>query len=628
MNKKSVSRRDFIFSSVTAVAGVSMLPGVLSFQSKPDLRPNILWITSEDNSPFLGCYGDEYATTPNLDKFSKESIFYESAFANTPVCAPARFTILTGMYASSIGTENMRSRYNIPEFVKPLPILMREAGYYCTNPGKTDYNYNTNQENIYEDWNTSDKSFWNKGTYKDRKKGQPFFHITNITVSHESSAHKPIKLKHDPNNLTLPPYHPDNESVRNDHANYYDKIEEMDAKVGKILDQLEKDGLAEDTIVFYYADHGGILCRSKRFLYDSGTRVPMIIRFPKKFQHFSPGKPGSKTDRVISFVDLAPTLLNLAGMDIPKYIQGKAFLGNEQSAPSPYVFLFRGRMDERFDMMRAVRDKRFKYIRNYFPHRIYGQHLEYLWRANTTKIWEQEYKAGRCNKSQSIFWESKPTEELFDTKSDPWEVNNLAENPDYENILLKMREANNQWVRKNKDAGFIPEGEMIERAGRIPIHDFIRNKNVPIEKIIETAEIAGDGDPTNLKLLIPRLDDSDSAVRFWAATGCVILGEKVKSAIPKLKALLNDNSGDVAVTAAEALSLLGESKLSFSVLLEQLRNSNSKVALRSANVFEVLGDKAIPFIGEMKKIIEETDDDYVKRALSWTVEKLEMTKIH
>ncbi len=382
MDSRTITRRDFILSTLAGTISISAATRKFTEQVSAADKPNILWITSEDNSPLLGCYGDTFATTPNLDKLAAESIVYDNAFANISVCAPARFTILTGMYACSVGTHNMRSRYPLPDFVKPYPHYLREAGYYCTNPGKTDYNYETD-----------DKSHWDEGSYHDRRQGQPFFHVTNIKKSHESSIHEQKLTRHDAQKVTLPPYHPDTPQIRQNWAQYYDSVEDMDKELGKILHELEKDRLAENTIVFYFADHGGVLCRSKRFLYDSGTRVPMMIRFPKKYRHLAPGEPGSRNDRLVSFVDLAPTLLSLAGINIPEHMQGEAFLGDGQKGPRSYVYLFRDRMDERYDMMRAVRDKKYKYIRNYYPHRIYGQHLEYLWKAAATRSWEEEYLA-------------------------------------------------------------------------------------------------------------------------------------------------------------------------------------------------------------------------------------------
>ena len=615
MKSYNITRRGFLKASMVGTACVS-IPHVFSAEMGEKQHPNILWITSEDNSPMLGCYGDSFATTPNLDNFASEGILYENAFANAPVCAPARFTILTGMYACSMGTHHMRSRYSVPSFIKPFPEYLRKAGYYCTNRYKTDYNFETNDPEHWDECNE-------QASYKNRPPNQPFFSIFNLDVSHESSIHEPQSVtKHDPAKVTLPPYHPDTREIRHDWAQYYDKIEALDLQVGKILDDLEKDGFAEDTIVFYYSDHGGVLCRSKRFIYDTGTRVPMIIRFPKKYQHLAPGKSGTRMDRIVSFVDLAPTVLSLAGIEVPDYMEGEAFLGAYKNPPRKYAYLFRGRMDERYDMMLAVRDKKYKYIRNYMPHRIYGQHLEYLWKAPATRSWEKEYLEGRCNKAQSIFWQTKPPEELYDITSDPWEVNNLADDPQYKDVLERMRKAVMSWVREMKDPGFIPEGEMINRTQETTSFELVRRRDFPIERVIETAELATSRDAEKLSELIKRLQDEESSVRYWAATGCLILGDKALSAEAHLAKMLKDDSADVRIVVAEALSLFGRKDIALPVLVAELKNDNAMIALHAANALDSLGKQASTALSAIESVEKETGNKYLKRALSHTVDQL------
>jgi N-sulfoglucosamine sulfohydrolase len=296
------------------------------FTRKDPELPNILWITSEDNSRLLGCYGDDFATTPHLDQLASEGFLYTHAYANTPVCAPARNTIITGVHACSNGNEQMRSTYLKSEKVRFYTEFLQSQGYYCTNNSKTDYN--TRPVDLKTMWDESSRN----AHYKNRAQGQPFFAIFNLTVSHESSIHKSIpndELRHRPEDVSLPPYHPDTPEMRHDWAQYYDKVEDMDTQVGALLRELEEAGLAENTIVFYYSDHGGVLGRSKRYLFETGTHVPMIVRIPEKYKHLYPAEtPGSKVDRLVSFVDLAPTLLSLIGLEAPEYMQGNAFLGS------------------------------------------------------------------------------------------------------------------------------------------------------------------------------------------------------------------------------------------------------------------------------------------------------------
>ena len=566
--------------------------------------PNLLWIVSEDNSPFFGCYGDEFATTPTFDKLASGGVLYENAFANAPVCAPARSTIITGMYPPSMGTQNMRSRYPTPESIKFFPQYLREAGYYCTNNAKEDYNM-IKPEGV---WDESSR----KAHYKNRKDGQPFFAIFNLGVSHESSIHKSIpndSLRHDPAKVKLPPYHPDTPEMRHDWALYYDKIEDMDGQVAVILKELEDAGLAENTIVGYYGDHGGVIARSKRFVYESGTHVPMIWRFPDKYKHLAPAKSGSKLDRLVSFVDLAPTMLSLVGVEVPEYMQGKAFLGDQQTQPREYVHLFRGRMDERIDMVRAVRNKQFRYIKNYMPHRIYGQYIEYLWRAPSCRSWEEAYKAGTCNKAQSAFWEQKPPEELYDVTVDPWEVNNLADDPKYADVLERMRGEKERWMTEIRDTGLMPEGEMSTRNETQSSFEYVHSDAYSFEKIKTAADVATMRDTGKLDEIIGFLKDENPLVRYWGATGCLILGEAAKSAQDDLSELLDDKNADVRIAAAEALCNLGESGVATPVLIEALNEDNLMVRVHVLNSLEILGGEvAKAAIPKVKELVDGRED--------------------
>ncbi len=524
-------------------------------KKKTDL-PNILWITSEDNSPLLGCYGDEFATTPHMDQLAAEGFLYTNAYANAPVCAPARNTIITGVHACSNGNEQMRSTYQKSDTVRFYTEYLMSKGYYCTNNSKTDYN--TSSADPETMWNECNR----KAHYKNRKKKQPFFAIFNLTTSHESSIHKSIpdaQLRHRPEDVTLPPYHPDTPEMRHDWAQYYDKVEDMDTQVGALLKELEESGLADNTIVFYYGDHGGVLGRSKRYLYETGTHVPFIIRIPEKFKHLYPASaPGEKVERLVSFVDLAPTLLSLIDTEAPDYMQGDAFLGKFQQEEPEYVYMFRDRMDERYDMTRSIVDRQYRYIRNYNSNRIWLQHLDYLWRAPSMQSWEKAYLAGECNEVQARFWNQKPVEELYDTEKDPWEVNNLASDPAYADRLSQMRLACLAKAKSIRDAGFIPETDRIIRAGDTPIYDYMRNELLPYDEILEAAFIASLKRPENLNKLKAMLNNDDSAVRYWGIQGLLMLGESAQEALPDIEKAALDDSWNVSVLAAEFLYQMGK----------------------------------------------------------------------
>ena len=601
-------------------------------KSVPGKLPNILWLVSEDNSPFLGCYGDTFATTPNLDKLASEGFMYTHAYANAPVCAPARNTIITGVYANSGGNQHMRSYYAKSDSIIPFPVFLRQLGYYCTNNAKTDYN--SDSIDPAKIWDESSP----RAHYKNRKPGQPFFAVFNCEISHESSLHKSIpadELRHSPESVPLPPYHPSTPEIKHDWAQYYDKVEDMDAWVGKKLKELEDAGLADSTIVFYYADHGGVLPRSKRYVYETGTRVPFIIRIPERYKYLFPAKKaGSKVDRLISFVDLAPTLLSIAGSQIPGFMQGHAFLGREKTKDPQYAYMFRGRMDERYDMSRAVRDDEFRYIKNYMPYRIYGQHLIYLWLMPATRSWEQAYLNGECNEVQSVFWKTKPAEELYDTRNDLWEVNNLVADPAYRDVLERLRKANRDWMAGIYDTGVIPEADLIDRAGDQPFYDYVRSGKVDLPAITEAADIATLGKPENLGLMESFLDNHDSAIRFWGATGLLILGNKAMPALDKLLTAANDSSGDVAVVAAEAIYNLGEKQEGKKALLQVLKNGNEFTRCRALNTIDCIDEKSPEIIRGVVNMVNtpapRSRNAYDLRAAQWLIEKwgLDPDKYH
>lgn len=564
-------------------------------------RPNILWITSEDNGPFLGCYGDKYASTPHLDGLASQGMLYQNAFSAFPVCAPTRSTIITGVCANSAGTGHMRSQVRLAPEIRMFPALLREAGYHCTNNSKEDYNTTTPGDV----WDQSNA----KATYRNRRAGQPFFHVVNLNATHESSMFKPRDLVHDPKQAVLFPYHPDNEVFRRDRALYYDNVSRMDSQAGQILDQLAADGLAEDTIVFYFSDHGGVFPRAKRFVYDSGTRVPMIVRFPERFQQWRPASPGGQTDRLVGFVDLAPTVLSLAGVPIPKYMQGTAFLGDAAGKPREYAFSARDRMGPCPDLIRSARDKRYRYIRNYLPHLPAFQYDSYAMGIPCwANLWQLQ-KDGKLGEVQRRIFEPKPKEELYDITRDPHELENLAGRPEHRATLERMRGAVRAWVREIRDVDFIPELDMHRlSAGSSPYELARDGSRYNLERVLSAAEMAGEADVKNLPLLVNLLGDEDTVLQYWAAAGCRELGARAKPAEAALTAAMKGSaSGDVRIAAAEVVCRLGK-EAGLAVLQEELKSKEPWTRFFAAVALGRLGDRARPAVEALKQAAQDKEN--------------------
>ncbi len=607
-------------------------------------RPNILWITSEDHGPHMGCYGDTFATTPNVDALAAKGMIYTRCWSNAPVCAPARTTLISGLYPPSTGSEHMRSMVPYPAGRKMYPQFLREAGYYCTNNSKEDYNL-AKPANVVDTRRVSDPNtrsvmatkVWddssNKAHWRNRAAGQPFFAVFNSTRSHESQIRtRPHKQVHDPARVRVPAYHPDTPEVREDWAQYYDKVTEADADAGKVLQQLEEDGLADDTIVFYYGDHGSGMPRSKRWPYNSGLHVPLVVYIPEKFKDLaSPDyKPGGKSDRLVSFVDFAPTLLSLVGIEPPDWMQGFAFLGQYQAPPQPYIYGFRGRMDERFDMVRSVTDGRYVYIRNYMPHRIYGQHVAYMFQTPTTQVWKRLHDEGKLTPEPEIFWNTKAPEELYDLQSDPDEVHNLANDSGHRDILNRIAKAQADLVLRIRDVGFLPEGEIHSRSHGESPYDMARDDDrYPLDRILKAAENAtrpleasGSLDP-----LEAAIHDSDSAVRYWGALGVLMRGEMgVSEARRELRVALKDESPYVRIVAAEALGRFGtpvdaEEALAVLIELGPIDRNSVFVSMAALNALESLGARADPAADAVRKFPAQGEvpdaryNSYVPRVL-------------
>ncbi|MBI3880835.1 MAG: sulfatase-like hydrolase/transferase, partial [Verrucomicrobia bacterium] len=532
---------------------ISLALLVLSCAARAADRPNILWLVCEDSSVnWIGCYGFPEAKTPHIDAFAKQGFRYTSVYACAPVCAAQRSTWITGINSISMGTHPMRSRYPIPhDQIKYYPDHLRAAGYCTANHSKTDYNIGGRADTDCWDSNVADA--WNK-----RKPGQPFFQVINFNESHESKAHGEVtNTRHSPGDVTLSKYHPDELPIRMNYAKYYDAVENMDTEIGKALADLERAGLAEDTIVIFNSDHGGVLPRSKRFLFDSGLHVPLIVRIPAKFKHLWPAaQPGTTVDRLVSFLDLPKTWLSLTGSEVPPVMQGRVFLGPKAEPEPEYVFSFRERMDERFDNQRAVRNHRFAYIKNYMPYVVWGQHLDYLWKMVATRTWEDAFKNHRTTEVTGRFFTLKPVEELYDMQADPDNVVNLAGKPEHQHTLETMRAKLHEWQLSIHDTGLLPEAERDRRAteNKTTIYQMVRDpKLYDLPAYLEAADLALAGNPANAPRLIKLLADQDSGLRFWGTVGLLMLGKADAAAQTALERVLHDPCGEVSAMAAWVL---------------------------------------------------------------------------
>ncbi len=618
----------FCFMSLLAI--VTPLQAV----EKKQAQPNILWITSEDNGPHIGCYGDAYADTPHIDGLAKKGVMYLNCWSTAPVCAPARTTLITGMYPPSLGAEHMRCMIDLPKQIQMYPKYLRKAGYYCTNNSKEDYNV-SKQGKVWDD--SSRKAHW-----KNRKPGQPFFAIFNHTISHESKIrNKPHTLIHDPAKVRIPKYHPDTPEVRHDWAQYYDRITEMDAKVGQNLKELAAAGLTEETIIFYYGDHGSGMPRSKRWPYNSGLLVPLVVYVPPKFRHLMSKdyKANGQSDRLVGFVDFAPTLLSLAGIKPPENMQGNAFMGKHETKPQLYQFGFRGRMDERYDMVRSIRNKRFIYIRNFMPHKIYGQYLDYMFKTPTTQVWKKMYDAGELKPPQTYFWETKPAEELYDLEADPDEVNNLAGSKKHQKIRKELSQALQNHMIAIRDIGLLSEAETHARSKGMTPYEMGQNKKLyDVESTLKMAWVASSGKMTDQAELTSGLSHKDSAIRYWAAMGILMRGKPAVTASQKeLRAALNDSSKTVRCIAAEALGRYGTTEdvtnsLHTLIELSDLNKHGIYIAMLALNGIDQLGDKAKPIRDQIAKLpqrnkqINRRMGNYINRLVGYITSKLDAKK--
>ncbi|MFE2106823.1 sulfatase-like hydrolase/transferase [Kitasatospora sp. NPDC059463] len=524
-------------------------------------RPNILWIVSEDCPPWFGCYGDAHAVTPAIDAVASRGVLYERAYSPAPVCSPSRFALLTGIAPESHSpADRMRAVAARPDWMATYPEIFRDAGYYCTNNAKTDYNLDVDANAIWDE--SSRTAHW-----RNRPAGAPFLAVFNYDPTHESSVFdansplaraigssavfgEPLTPAVPLEAIRLPRYLPDTPEVRSDFSRYYSAVARLDTFVAGLLGQLAEDGLAEDTVVLLTSDHGGVTPRSKRYLYDEGLHVPLLVSAPPRLAgRLAPA--GSRHPEPVSTLSVAPTLLALAGLPVPPQMAEQPL--TEPTGPTGPALAFgeRGRMDERFSLVRTVRSRRFRYLRTYTPHRPVIQHQAFAWNAAAFRSWEAEHTAGRLTPEQERWWLPAEPVELYDVDADPDEVENLAGRPEFAEVEAQLRQALREHILAGHDNGFLPEDSPLLGwdASRAP-------GAYPLERILDLADRGLERDSSVLPELLTALGDDDATVRRWAAIGILRLTPGVPDAAAPLRAALADPEPSVVVHAAEALARL------------------------------------------------------------------------
>jgi arylsulfatase A-like enzyme len=572
-------------------------------------RPNILWITSEDNGiSWVSCYGSKNAKTPNIDQLADEGFRYRYCFDNAAVCAPTRNLWITGMYSVSLGTQPMRSRNSIPhDQIKYYPDLLKEAGYFVSNCSKTDYNIGGRE----------DKACWDEAkqtnAWRLRKKGQPFFSVVNIGASHESRAHGSVEhTTAKPEDMSLFAYHPDIPDMRKTYAKYADAIAKMDRRFKETIGALKADGLYEDTIVVYNSDHGGVMPRSKRFLYSSGIHCPLIVRIPSKFKQLYPAdKPGTTVDRLVSFIDMPKTWLSLAGARIPAMLQGKVFLGAATEKEAEYHFAFRERADQRIDNVRLMRDKRFSYHKNYMPYAPAGQYLGYLWKAKGAAAWERHHLDGKTNEITGRFFRPRVPEEFYDNQQDFDNVHNLIDTAEHQSKIEDLKLAMRKKQLEVYDSGLLPEAMRSRRAkaNGLTIYEMVRDpKLYPLERYLDQADIALEVDMKNVDHLLQALKDSDEGIRWWAIVGLNLLGKQSRPVWQQVERALNDPVDEIAMMAAWTLVKMGKREQGVMALGDMLFGKCGNVSMLH-NIIDWMGEPALPLV---KKHLENGGETMAK----------------
>ena len=605
--------RHTMLNHVTMLAGMT-LPWICSAPAsadEPPPRPNILWITIEDTSFLFGCFGDKIAKTPNVDRLARQGIRFTRAFASSPVCSPARSALITGMTVGELGVGNHRSRVDIPNWVRGYPAYLREAGYYCTNHTKNDFNFTNAQAFAKDCWDDNSR----KAHWRNRPEGEPFFSIFNFVDSHQSrtsvnsyarfqkniqSQLRPDEIT-SPNDVVLPPFYHDSPRMRQAFARVYDCVTLVDKQIGRLLRQLEEDELTEETIVFFFSDHGQGIPRYKTYPFGLGFRVPLIVRVPEKYRHLLPLEPGTTCDDLVSFVDLGPTVLNLADIDIPAHMSGLPVLGPTKRERQ----LFYGSLNDigaTENHSRCVSDGRYMYIRNYMPHLPYSQTQMYCDSAPIMRFIREDHQAGLLTGPAAEFMAPmRSAEALYDLKNDSWEIHNLADDPKHQTALERLRRRNQETILAIRDLHFLHAWEIETRGQGRPAGDIRQDRDLfPLERILAVAELNGRG-PAVLERQLAALEDSEPMCRYWALIGLQAqpIDETILQAAGRL---LTDPAPYVRYEAAFVCCRHGDNPQARQVLIDGINASYTILVNHAMRKISLLEKKAAAFMDEVNKV--------------------------
>ena len=543
-------------------------------------KPNIVWITTEDNSiHYMNLYTKGGADMPTINSLAEDGVVFNNAFSNAPVCSVARTTLITGIYAPSIGTQYHRKmqKVKLPTDINPLPVYLKKNGYYTTNNSKEDYNF-VKEGKI---WNESS----NKASYKNRNEGQPFFHVQNFNNTHEGKLHFNKKqleegLKSNELDSIIPfPYHPDTPTFRYTQSLLHSHHRDVDKLIGEFIDDLESQGLLENTFIFYFGDHGGVLPRSKGYIYESGLHVPMVVRIPDNYKKLSPFKKSSRTSAFVDFVDLVPTVLSLAGIEIPSNLDGTPFMGKKTSKKiienQEITFGYADRFDEKYDLVRSVRKGKYKYIRNFQPFNIDGLYNFYRYKMLAYKEWYNLFNEGKLNDKQSQFFEPRMPEHLYNIELDPHEVNNLANSDEHQEILIDLRKTLNDHLISSNDLSFFPEPYFLEN-GISDVTAFSQKNKDQIKKLLTVSNLALSNFDEVSNEIGKILDDENPWVRYWGLIVCSSFGEKAMNFSEKIDFIFQNDSENLVKMRAVEFMLLNNINVSESKINSLLKSAKSE----------------------------------------------------